>query len=44
MKRRITKLAVMAVTLVCTLMAVSTSASACLWGCYQPEEPECLRK
>ena len=28
----------------CTKMALSVSASACLWGSYQPEEPKCLKK
>lgn len=27
-----------------TLIATSVSASACIWGTYQPEEPECLRE
>lgn len=25
-----------------TFMALSTSASACLWSYYQPKEPECI--
>jgi cyclic lactone autoinducer peptide len=27
-----------------TFAATTTSASACFWGFYQPEEPEMLRK
>lgn len=27
-----------------TFAAATTSASACFWGFYQPEEPEALRK
>ncbi|MCT8978566.1 cyclic lactone autoinducer peptide [Clostridium sp. CX1] len=27
-----------------TFFALSTSASACTWGFYQPEEPKCLRE
>lgn len=26
-----------------TFFAFSTSASACAWAFYQPEEPKCLR-
>lgn len=26
-----------------TFFALATSASACIWGVYQPEEPEVLR-
>lgn len=28
----------------CTFFALSTSASACGWAFYQPEEPKCLRE
>ncbi len=31
-------------TTVLTIAATTTSASACLWGYYQPEEPKMLRK
>jgi cyclic lactone autoinducer peptide len=27
-----------------TLFAFATSASACFWFSYQPEEPSCLRE
>jgi cyclic lactone autoinducer peptide len=33
-----------ALVVVCTMMAATISVSACMWGLYQPEEPECLRK
>lgn len=26
-----------------TFFAMTISASACTFGCYQPEEPKCLR-
>lgn len=44
MKERIRKVFLTVMTSICTIMAVSVSASACTWGYYQPEEPECLRK
>lgn len=44
MKGKIVKLFVMLTTAICTLMALSVSASACGWGMYQAEEPKCLRK
>lgn len=27
-----------------TFLATTTTASACLWGLYQPEEPKLLRE
>lgn len=44
MKSKIERSVVMLVTSICTLMALSVSASACIWCAYQPEEPKCLRK
>lgn len=44
MKSKIVRLFVILATSICTLMALSISASACSWGAYQPEEPKCLRK
>ncbi|KAA8679335.1 cyclic lactone autoinducer peptide [Clostridium sp. HV4-5-A1G] len=44
MKGKIAKLFITLSALVCTIMAFTISASACNWGMYQPEEPECLRK
>jgi cyclic lactone autoinducer peptide len=44
MKRRVGKLMTAFIATICTIMAISTSASACIWFYYQPEEPECLRK
>lgn len=44
MKSKVIKLFLNLVTIICTLAALSTSASACYWAMYQPEEPECLRK
>lgn len=44
MKGRIRKLFTVLMASICTAMALSVSASACMWGYYQPEEPECLRK
>lgn len=44
MKSKIVRLFVMLATSICTLMALSVSASACNWALYQPEEPKCLRK
>lgn len=29
---------------VCKKMAYEVSASACIWGTYQPKEPKCLKK
>lgn len=29
---------------VLTFAATTTSASACIWGAYQPEEPKMLRE
>ena len=40
MKRKMTAL----IASICTVMALSISASACVFGYYQPEEPEALRK
>lgn len=44
MKAKIGKLLLGITASACTLMAISVSASACLFSFYQPEEPECLRK
>ena len=44
MKTKIGKLLLGITVSACTLMAISISASACLFGFYQPEEPKCLRK
>jgi AgrD protein len=44
MKAKINKLLLGVAVSACTLMAISTSASACFWSYYQPEEPKCLRK
>lgn len=43
-KNKVVKLFVSLATLICTLAALSTSASACNWVFYQPEEPKCLRE
>jgi len=40
MKRKMTAL----IASICTVMALSISASACVFAYYQPEEPEALRK
>lgn len=44
MKTRIGRLMTALVATICTVMALSISASACAWAYYQPEEPEALRK
>lgn len=44
MKSKCIKLFASFATLICTLAALSTSASACNWVLYQPEEPKCLRE
>ena len=44
MKAKIGKLLLGVAASACTLMAISTSASACLFCFYQPEEPQCLKK
>lgn len=44
MKSKIIRIFLSLCVLICTLMAFVVSASACYWGAYQPEEPECLRK
>lgn len=44
MKTKFLKIVISSCVLICTLMAFAVSASACYWGAYQPEEPECLRK
>jgi AgrD protein len=44
MKIKISKLLLGVAVSACVLTAVSTSASACFWSYYQPEEPKCLRK
>lgn len=43
MKSKLGKMLITLVAGLCTTMALSISASACIWGFYQPEEPECLR-
>gem|GEM_PF-1237438 len=43
MKSKIIRLFVTLATSICTLMALSVSASACTWCAYQPEEPKCLK-
>lgn len=44
MKKKLIKGIMMLGATVFTFIAFSTSASACWWGAYQPEEPECLRE
>lgn len=44
MKNKLTKYFFMLGAAVFTLFALSTSASACGWAFYQPEEPKCLRE
>lgn len=44
MKSKIIRIFLSLCVLICTLMAFTVSASACFWGAYQPEEPDCLRK
>lgn len=44
MKNRLIKGIVALSASVFTLFAFSTSASACGWAFYQPEEPKCLRE
>lgn len=43
-KNKAIKLFASFATLICTLAALSTSASACTWALYQPKEPKCLRE
>ncbi|SHK25990.1 cyclic lactone autoinducer peptide [Tepidibacter formicigenes] len=42
-KRLFTTMAILGVSLF-TFFAHTISASACLWGAYQPEEPKTLRE
>ncbi|OOM70314.1 hypothetical protein CLPUN_52290 [Clostridium puniceum] len=44
MENKIKKSIVVLVSNLCTKMALSVSASACLWNSYQPKEPKCLEK
>lgn len=44
MKDIITKICIKTVSKLCRKMAFTVSASACLWGTYQPREPKCLKK
>lgn len=44
MKKRILMTLVGFVTVALSFAAATTSASACWWGMYQPEEPKMLRK
>lgn len=44
MKSKFIRILLSLCVLICTLMAFVVSASACMWGFYQPEEPECFRK
>ena len=44
MKNKINESLVKFTSYVCTKMAFSVSASACMWNTFQPEEPKCLRK
>lgn len=44
MASRLGRKLITVVAAMCTMMALSVSASACMWGAYQPEEPKCLRK
>ncbi|WPC43883.1 cyclic lactone autoinducer peptide [Clostridium sp. JS66] len=44
MKKEIKKFFVTITSYFCTKMAFSTSASACSFSFFQPEEPKCLRK
>ena len=43
MKTKIGKLLLGITVSACTMMAISISVSACLFGFYQPEEPKCLK-
>ncbi|MFA9399320.1 MAG: cyclic lactone autoinducer peptide [Clostridiaceae bacterium] len=44
MKSKISKLFLGIIASACTLVAISTSVSACFFCLYQPEEPKCLSK
>jgi AgrD protein len=44
MTGKLEKKIIQTIAAICTIMAATISASACLWAWYQPEEPECLRK
>lgn len=44
MKNRLFKGMMMLSATIFTFFAFATSASACAWASYQPEEPECLRE
>lgn len=44
MGKRFTKAMVMMGAGILTFFAYTTSASACWFGFYQPEEPKCLRE
>jgi hypothetical protein len=43
MKNKIFKVMLTLGASVFTFFALSTSASACVYGFYQPKEPKCLR-
>lgn len=44
MKKRIMNVIMGLGASILTLIAVSTSASACVLSAYQPKEPKCLRE
>lgn len=44
MKNKIGKLLIGITASVCSILAISTSASACWFCFYQPEEPEALQE
>lgn len=44
MKNKLGKRLIALCASILTLFAMTISASACTFSCYQPEEPECLRQ
>ncbi|PAB58229.1 cyclic lactone autoinducer peptide [Anaeromicrobium sediminis] len=44
MKSKLFRWTVVVGCALCTFLATVTSASACAWGTYQPEEPKLLRE
>lgn len=41
--KKINSKVLMVVAAIATVAASAVATSACMWGFYQPEEPECLR-
>ena len=44
MKKLESKVVMKSIAKVCEKMAYSVSASACMWGAYQPKQPKSLNK